>query len=60
VLLTAEEQHFVLCECPIDRGRGFSIEFTESHAFDPRTDVLAQLHHTEITTHGRPFPSFIV
>jgi hypothetical protein len=60
VLLTAEEQHFVLGQRPVDQGRGFSIEFTESHSLDSRTDVLAQLHHTEITAHDRPFPSFIV
>ena len=60
VVLIAKEQHLVLRERLVNRGGGFGIEFTESHPIDTRTDVLAQLHHTQIATHGRPFKSFAV
>jgi hypothetical protein len=60
VILTAEEQHLMLRQRLIDRGGGFGIELTEAHPVDTRTDVLAQFHHMQIATHGRPFESFIV
>jgi hypothetical protein len=50
----------VLRQRLIDHGRSFGIEFAESNPVDTRADVLAQLHHTEIAAHGRPFESFIV
>ena len=56
VVLSAEEHHFVRDQRLIDGGRRLSIQFTEPHAIDACTDVLAQLHDTKITTHWRvPF-----